>query len=154
MTIARSLGVLMVALLVSQAANSHAMRCGGPPKNLAQALQSAPPSRPAEITKVYPDEDAIVDGPTPEVGADLVLNAAMRKGGEFDSSTVALTLDDRDVTARALVRGTMDYPQSRVTMIYTPDEPLAEGRHEAALTLPAEKGRTTYRWSFNVRRNP
>jgi hypothetical protein len=144
----------MVALLVSQAAGSLTMQCGGPPKKPAPTPQAARRSRPAEITKVYPDEDADVAGQTPEVGADLVLNAAMRKEGEFDPSTVALTLDGRDVTAQALVRGTMDYPQGRVTMIYTPDEPLAEGKHEAALTLPAEKGRTTYRWSFNVQRNP
>ena len=43
----------------------------------------------------------------------------------------------------------MDYPQSRVTMIYT----LAGREHEAALTLPAAQGRTTYHWSFSVSRN-
>ena len=83
-----------------------------------------------------------------------MLNPAMRKDGGFDASTVVLMLDGQDVTARAIGRGTMDYPQSRVTLLYTPEDPLAEGKHEAALTLPSERGRTTYRWSFNVSAAP
>lgn len=146
--------MLLMLILFARTEGSLVRKFDGPPEISAPATQHAQSQRPQEITKVYPDEDAGHVGPTPEVGVDLVLNPAMRKDGEFDVSTVVLTLDGRDVTARAIGRGTMDYPQGRVTLLYTPEDKLSEGKHEAALTLPSEQGRTTYRWSFTVTAHP
>lgn len=154
MLIARNAAVLLMLILFAGKDGPLVRKFDGPPENSAPATQHAQSQRPQEITKVYPDEDAGHVGPTPEVGVDLVLNPAMRKNGEFDVSTVVLTLDGRDVTERAIGRGTMDYPQGRVTLLYTPEDPLSEGMHEAALTLPSEQGRTTYRWSFTVTAHP
>jgi hypothetical protein len=150
MLTARTALALLVLILFSRTGGLPAREFDGPPEISAAATHYTQSPRPKEITKVYPDEDACRVSPTPEVGVDLLLNPAMRKDGGFDASTVVLTLDGRDVTARAVGRGTMDYPQGRVTLLYTPEDPLPEGRHEAALTLPSGRGRTTYRWSFTV----
>jgi hypothetical protein len=154
MLIARTVVVLLMLILFARKDGPLVGEFDGSPEISAPATQHAQSQRPQEITKVYPDEDAVQVGPTPEVGVDLVLNPAMRKDGGFDVSKVVLTLDGRDVTAQAIGRGTMDYPQSRVTLLYTPEDPLSEGMHEAALTLPSKQGRTTYRWSFTVSRVP
>lgn len=154
MLMTRTVGALLMLILFSRTDGSLMRKFDGPPKISVPATQQAQSPRPKEITKVYPEEDAGHVGPTPEVGVDLVLTPAMRKDGAFDASTVVLTLDGREVTAQALGRGTMDYPQSRVTLLYTPEDPLSEGRHEAALTLPTEQGCKTYRWSFTVSRVP
>src|SRR5215204_5425781 len=112
MLITRTAVLLLLLILFARTDGPLMRKFDGQPEISAPATQPAQSRRPQEITKVYPDEDAGQVGPTPEVGVDLVLNPAMRKDGGFDVSTIVLTLDGRDVTAQAIGRGTMDYPQS------------------------------------------
>jgi uncharacterized repeat protein (TIGR02543 family) len=111
------------------------------------------PCLPPEIAGVHPPEGSQVC-PTPQVGVDLNLTDAMRQAGSFDLSTVTLTLDGKDVTQEAVVLGTLTYPQSRASVLYTPTTALALGIHRAAITFPSASGRSTFEWTFTVANVP
>ena len=112
-----------------------------------------PSNLPSEIAGFHPLE-GIQTCPSPQVGVDLRLTDAMRRDGAFDRSTVTLTLDGNDVTKEAGVRGSMDYPQSRVLLLYTPATPLVLGTHRAAFTFPSASGRSSVEWTFTVANIP
>ena len=115
----------------------------------ANFIQLLPP----EIAGVHPPEGSQVC-PTPQVGVALNLTDAMRQAGSFDLSTVTFTLDGKDVTQKAVVLGTLTYPQSRVSLSYTPTTALALGIHRAAFTFPSASGRSTFEWTFTVANAP
>jgi hypothetical protein len=148
----RAVWILIPVVLVSAIAITR--KADGRLEISALRTSATPSPRPKEIGRVYPSENDSQVSPTSQIGADLILNPAMRKDGSFDISTVVLKLDGQDITEKATDRGTMDYPQGRATLMYTPEEPLSEGKHEASLTLPSEHGRTTYHWSFTIAQAP
>jgi hypothetical protein len=86
----------------------------------------------------------------PQVGVELMLSDAMRKGGSFDPSTVMLTLDGIDVTGLAAALQTETYPASIGSVLYTPPADLALGAHQAVLTYPSGGGTATWTWNFTV----
>jgi hypothetical protein len=125
---------------------------GQPPED--SVVGQPPPSNlPPEIAGVHPLEGSQVS-PRPQIGVDLNLTDAMRKAGSFDLSTVTLTLDGKDVTQEAQVLGTMTYPQSRASVLYTPTTALTLGTHRAAFTFPSASGRSTFEWTFTVANVP
>jgi hypothetical protein len=107
------------------------------------------PNLSPEIAGIHPTE-ASQACPQPQVGVDVRLTDAMRRNGTFDPSTVTLVLDGNDVTQKAKVLGTLEYPQGRITLLYTPATPLALGAHRVAFTYPAATGRKSYEWTFTV----
>ncbi len=113
------------------------------------------PRRPREIFSILPEEGRTVCT-TPEVGAGFSLSGAMLQNGQMDASLFSLTLDGRDVTTEAHLRGTMDFPQSRGELVYKPGGPLTPGSHEATLSFPDQKTgeAQTYTWVFDVEEIP
>jgi hypothetical protein len=116
-----------------------------PPLAQTPMLSNLPP----EIIGIYPQRESQACL-RPQVGVDLRPTDAMRRSGAFDLSTVILTLDGNDVTQKAAVRGTFDYPQSRVSLLYIPAAPLAAGTHRAQFTFPSASDRVTTEWAFTI----
>lgn len=81
---------------------------------------------------------------------DFRLTDAMRRQGVVDAGAINLALDGADVSAKAKVGGTLDFPQSRAMVTYRPQTPLADGRHRAVVSFPRGSGRVTYAWVFVV----
>lgn len=124
---------------------------GGSERPLASPSTDRLNSRilPAEVARVSPPHGARVC-PRPEIVVDLLLSDALRRSGALDLSKVRLALDGRDITADARVLGTMDFPQSRASLMYTPRQPLAPGLHRALLTIASAAGPRSFGWTFTV----
>lgn len=92
----------------------------------------------------------------PAVGVNLPLSELVRNfRGDFDPTTVRLTLDDVDVTLSSSVIQTGSSPAVRGALVYTPSVPLANGAHTAAFTIPMElspgvRYLHTDAWTFTV----
>jgi hypothetical protein len=87
---------------------------------------------------------------TPQVALVVHLNDAMRKAGSFDPATVVLAVDGKNVTQDAQFLGTMTFPQSQVSLTYTPKVALSLGAHQVSFTYPGARGPSTLAWSFTV----
>lgn len=81
---------------------------------------------------------------------DFRLTDAMRRQGVADAGAISLAVDGTDVSARAAVGGTLDFPQSRAFVTYRPQAPLADGQRRAVASFPRGSGRVTYAWTFVV----
>jgi hypothetical protein len=86
----------------------------------------------------------------PTISVNLDLTDATRKDGVLDMTKIKLMVDGVDVTGKATVLGTMDYPQSHATITYVPDQPLAAGKHTASIAVATPAGDQTYQWTFET----
>lgn len=102
--------------------------------------------RPPAVVTVFPPEGATVTQVT-AIGADLEFT----RGEPVDPASLRLLVDGVDVTPRATVTMTRDWPPSAATITYAPGG-LAPGPHHAALQLQKRAGGTvSHTWSFTVR---
>ncbi len=116
----------------------------------SQALAApAPGNLPPGITAVRPLDGSQVCS-MPEVAVAIHVSDAMRITGPLDLSMVAFTLDGTSIIPQARLSGTLAFPQSDVTVSYTPTTALAAGLHHAAFTYPSPTGPATLSWSFTV----
>jgi hypothetical protein len=111
------------------------------------------PGLSAEIAAFRPLDGSEVCS-TPQLALALRLTEAMRKKGAFDPSTVILSLDGQDITQQSAILGTMDYPQSQVSITYKPKNALRAGMHQASFTYPSANGSKTLKWTFTVVSRP
>jgi hypothetical protein len=106
---------------------------------LAAAMGSTPP----QVTKVLPPEGS-ASARIEAIGAELDLT----KGAGGDPGTLTLLVDGEDVTARARITMTRDWPPSFVSITVTPAG-LTSGSHRAAVRFRTSDGKTiSYGWSF------
>jgi hypothetical protein len=101
------------------------------------------------IVRVYPPE-LTQSCLRPVIGADLALSDLMRTGGNFDTSTIALTFDGTNVTSLAAKLQSDNSPASQGSVFYTPPADLTFGPHQASLTYPRGGGSFTYSWFFTA----
>lgn len=111
------------------------------------------PGLPAEIYATRP-RDGEEGCPRTPIGVDIRLTEALRKGSVFDISQITLTVDGVDVTQKAEVSGTRDFPQSQASLSFTPSTPLPLGQHKAALIYSTTSGRLNYAWTFHISEKP
>jgi hypothetical protein len=140
-------GLIVVLVYTFGSGESSQEPSGAASGNLPR--RASPSGPPTEVTRIAPPHGARVC-PRPEIAVDLRLTDALRKAGVLDLSKVRLALDGRDVTAEARVLGTMDFPQGRASLMYTPRRPLAPGLHRATLTIASVAGPRAFAWTFTV----
>lgn len=103
-------------------------------------------SRPKEITFIFPAEQQVTCPESP-IMVGLLVNDAMRTGGEFNRYKVALKLDGQTITQDAL----FEVITGGAGLAYHPSMPLTRGQHEAVFSFPNESGTMqTYAWKFEV----
>jgi hypothetical protein len=99
-----------------------------------------------QVLKVFPAEGSALAELGP-VGAELDFT----RGESADPASLRLYVDGEDVTARARVTMTRDWPPSFVSIAFTPPA-LTPGTHRAEVRFRTAAGQTVARaWSFSVR---
>src|SRR2546423_14758885 len=107
---AQAAAILILIVLITQVATFLMRKADDDLVGVSSlAAEAATSPRPKEIARVRPVEDAADVSPAAQIGIDLLLTQAMRKGAAFDISTVTLVFDGHDVTEKATVLETMDY---------------------------------------------
>jgi hypothetical protein len=113
---------------------------------LAACTRLAADERPGAVIRVFPAEGSVV-AVVEVVRAELDFTRA----AGADPSSLRLVLDGEDVTARASIAGTRDWPPSALEISYRPAR-LEAGPHRAELSFSVPGGETTrYAWSFSAK---
>jgi hypothetical protein len=110
---------------------------------------SPTPPRPLELLAVAPAAGGRACR-LPEIRVELRLTDALRRDGVFAPERVTLRLDGNEITRLVRIGGTMDFPQGRAFLSYTPPVPLSLGQHRATLVLARPSGPSTFEWTFVV----
>jgi hypothetical protein len=105
-------------------------------------LTEATAGCPAQIVRTYP-ADGATHRPGERIGADLDLTM----GAGADLASLRLAVDSTDVTSRATVTASRDWPPSRVSISH--GEAIAPGQHRVEMRFRTSDGRTlSCAWSF------
>lgn len=106
--------------------------------------------RPQALTATAPQAGGTAC-PTSEISATFQVSDPMLKDGQVNPAVFSLTIDGTDVTGKADIRTTMEFPPSRADLVYRPTPPLKEGRHSISATFPGADGsKQRYTWSFTA----
>jgi hypothetical protein len=100
---------------------------------------------PPQVLTVTPrDGSALAD--VAVIGAELDFT----RGARADPTSLRLSVDGVDVTARSTIRMSRDWPPSAVSIAYVPPR-LRPGIHRVEARFRAAAGRTlSHRWSFTL----
>lgn len=130
--------------------------CGSVTRAIGPIGEELPPY----LEGVHPADGAVVSNEELDVGTDRFGGVCahfnfQKRFSPAPQKRVRLYLDGADITSQAGLRGTTDYPMSSGMFCYTPQEPLAEGWHEARVVYQDVEGnRYSYRWRFQVQDPP
>lgn len=108
-------------------------------------LVAAVGPRPPVVAKVFPPEGS-TSSQVPAVGAELDFTRA----DGADPASLRLLVDDVDVTSRATLTTTRDWPPSFVSISYAPIG-LRPGSHRVEVRFRTDGGTVRYAWTFTVR---
>ncbi len=141
---------VVVALLVAVIAFVEVRTSGGTMGGVQPITGTGTLSAPlTEVSRVSPAPGSTVCS-RPRIQVSLRLTPALRKDGVFDLSQVRLAVDGREVTSKAVVMGTLDFPQSVAELTYVPEKAFPLGSHRVVLRIASGQGPQVYTWTFVV----
>ncbi len=97
-----------------------------------------------QITDIKPINKSTITETKPIISATLKAST----NSKIDGTTVKITLDDKDITSSADIRGN---DSAEGSILYTPDMPLAEGGHKVSVSFEDSSDKVAQKtWTFTI----